>query len=106
MEPQPDGVYAEGIRFGPFATSEGVPNDAGGQYYLVCAGSLTAEAKTLPERSLIRADAGEPTPVFTAGEAGARLLALQFSRASDRPGTDPAKLAARDPAGYVLKTES
>lgn len=105
MEPQDDGVDAEGIRMGPHARGEGPSNDGGGQYYLICAGSLLADGKTLSENSLIRVDAGEPTPNLQAGADGANVLVLQFSRPSDRPGADPAKLAARNPAGYVLKTE-
>ena len=105
MDPQEDGVYAEGIRLGSNAVADGLPNNAGGQYYLVCAGSLIADGKELPERSLIRADPDEETPTLRAGEAGANVLVLQFSRPTERPGSDPRKLAGRDPSGYVLKTE-
>ncbi len=105
MDAQEDGVYAEGIRLGANASAKGIPNDAGGQYYLVCAGSLISGDKTLPERSLIRTNPGEEPPTFQAGELGANILALQFSRPSDRPGSDPKKLAQRDAGGYVLKTE-
>jgi hypothetical protein len=105
MDPQDDGVYAEGIRMGANATVAGIPNQAGGQYYLVCAGMLIAEGKELVERSLIRTNPGEETPTFKAGKLGANVLALQFSRPTDRPGSDPQKLSERDPGGYVLKTE-
>lgn len=105
MEVQADGVYAEGIRLGEDAVAEGIPNDAGGQYYLVCAGSLIADGKELTEKSLIRTNPGEKPPTLQAGPNGANVLALQFSRPSERPGSDPGKLAERDPDGYVLKTE-
>lgn len=105
MAPQEDGVDAEGIRLGAHAQTEGLPNNGGGQYYLVCAGTLIADGKELTERSLIRTEPGEDTPVLKAGPSGANVLALQFSRPSERPGSDPQKLAARDPDGYVLKTE-
>ncbi len=105
MERQEDGVYAEGIRLGANAVADGMPNDAGGQYYLVCSGSLLSDGRDLPERSLIRANRGENTPTLRAGEMGAAVLALQFSRPTDRPGSDPRKLAERNPDGYVLKTE-
>lgn len=105
MEPQADGVFAEGIRLGAGAVAEGLANDAGGQYYLVCSGTLVADGKELTPNSLIRIDAGEPAPTLHAGDAGANVMALQFCRPSDRPGADPNALAARDPDGYVLKTE-
>lgn len=105
MDPQEDGVDAVGIRLGANAVAQGLPNDAGGQYYLVCAGSLVAEGAELPEKSLIRVNPGEETPDLQAGDEGANVLALQFARPSDRPGSDPEKLAARDPGGYVQKTE-
>ncbi len=105
MDVQADGVYAEGIRFGGNAVAEGIPNEAGGQYYLVCAGTLIANGKELTDKSLIRTNPGEKTPTLRAGSSGASVLALQFSRPTDRPGSDPQKLAARDPEGYVLKTE-
>ena len=105
MDPQEDGVDAEGVRMGPHARAEGPSNDGGGQYYLVCAGSLTVDGKALRANSLIRADAGEAAPQLQAGADGANVLVLQFSRPSDRPGANTIKLAARDPAGYVLKTE-
>jgi hypothetical protein len=105
MDPQDDGVDAEGIRLGAHTEAAGLPNNGGGQYYLVCAGTLIADGKELTERSLIRADPGEETPVLRAGPNGAKVLALQFSRPSERPGSDPQKLAVRDPDSYVLKIE-
>lgn len=105
MEPQDDGVFAEGIRLGAEAAAEGLANDGGGQYYLVCAGTLIEDGKELTPNSLIRANPGEPTPTLQAGTSGANVLALQFCRPSDRPGADPHALAEREPGGYVQKTE-
>lgn len=100
-----DGVQAMGFRLGAHAIADGEPSDAGGQYYLVCAGSLIEDDKELPPNSLVRVDPGEPAPRFQAGADGADLLMLQFARPSDRPGSDPAELARRDPDGYVVKQE-
>jgi hypothetical protein len=105
MEPQDDGVHAEGIHLGPNASTPGIQSDAGGQYYLVCGGTLVEKGETLDELSLLHVKAGEETPVLTAGPDGATVLALQFSRPSERPGSDPRKLSDRDPNAYVLKTE-
>lgn len=105
MESQGDGVDAVGIRLGANATADGLWNDGGGQYYLVCAGSIVADGKTLSENSLIRVDPGEETPSLKAGGEGANVLALQFARPSERPGTDFETLAARNSEGYVQKTE-
>ena len=43
----------------------------------------------------------EPAPKLTAGSEGAEVLAMQFGQPSERPGSDPSKLASRDPNGYV-----
>jgi hypothetical protein len=106
MEPQTDGVLAVGIRLGANARAEGLPSDGGGQYYLVCAGALVQDGKALPPQSLMRVEADESTPMLQAGPEGADVLAMQFSRPSERPGSDPSKLAARDADGYVIKKEA
>lgn len=105
MAAQEDEVDAVGIRLGANAIADGLKNDGGGQYYLVCAGSVVVDGKTLAVNSLIRTDPGDATPVFHAGAEGANVLALQFARPSERPGTDLQELAARNPEGYVQKTE-
>ena len=105
MEGQVDGVDAIGIRLGSNAVADGLQNDGGGQYYLVCAGSVVVDGKPLPKNSVIRIDPGEATPVFRSGDEGANVLALQFARPSDRPGADLQGLAARSNDGYVQKTE-
>lgn len=105
MEPQDDGVSAVGIRLGADAEAPGVDSDGGGQYYLVCRGALVADGKELPTHSLMRVDPGETTPTLAAGVDGADVLVLQFSRPSERPGSDPAQLAGRDANGYVHKQE-
>ncbi len=42
----------------------------------------------------------ESAPELRAGAEGADLLVLQFARPSDRPGSNPAELAKRDPGAY------
>ena len=104
MPAQADGVAAMGIRMGAGARAPGFAGGAGrglGQFYLVCAGSLLADGKILSARSLIRVEPDDPALELQAGPVGAQVLALQFSAASDRPGTDPAKLAERASQGYV-----
>lgn len=105
IEKEEDGVQAMGIRLGADAVADGVPSDAGGQYYLVCAGTLVEDGKELPANSLVRVDSGEPTPRFQAGAKGADLLVLQFGRPTDRPGSNPAELASRAADSYVVKQE-
>jgi hypothetical protein len=100
MADQADGVSAVGLRLGAGAAVQGPPSDAGGQYYLVCAGSVSQDSKLLPRHSLIHVAPHESSPMLTAGEDGADILMLQFARPSDRPGSDPKKLAERDPASY------
>lgn len=100
-----DGVQAMGLRLGANAIADGELSDAGGQYYLVCAGALIEDGKELPPNSLVRVDPGEPAPRFQAGADGADLLMLQFALPTDRPGSNPAELAGRDPDSYVVKQE-
>ena len=106
MAPQADGVDAVGIRLGPDASAPGLTSDAGGQYYLVCEGSLIGPDGDLPRNSLMHVEAGEATPVLTAGPDGAEVLILQMARPSERPGSDPSKLAQRDPNAYVQRPDS
>ncbi len=101
MPTQSDGVAAVGIRLGAGARAAGLEPEGRGQFYLVCAGSIVADGRELPERSLIRVEPDEPAITLQAGDDGALVLALQFSAPSDRPGTDPAKLADRAAHGYV-----
>lgn len=104
MPPQDDGVGAFGVTLGANQAVEGPASDGGGQYCLVTDGAVLHDGQEMPRNSLWRVEAGEPAPVFQASADGAAVLILQFSRPSDRPGCDPATLAARDPGGYVQKT--
>ena len=65
------------------------------------AGSIAAGAKVLAERSVIRVEPDDPILQLQAGKDGAQILGLQFAAPSDRPGTDPIKLADRAAQGYV-----
>lgn len=100
MGEQADGVDARGFRLGAGAAMTGPSSDAGGQYYLICAGEVEQDSKTLPQWSLIHVAPGEAAPLLTAGPEGADVLVLQFARPSDRPGSNPAELAKRDPNAY------
>jgi hypothetical protein len=105
MSGQADGALALGLRLGPGAETRGPVSDAGGQYYLVCEGEVRQAGRALPRRSLIHVPVGEPTPVLHAGETGADVLVLQFARPSERPGSDPSVLAARDPNAYMRRPD-
>lgn len=98
MERQEDGVAAVGFRLGAGARTSGMAAEGKGQFYLVCAGSIMANGKVLGANSIVRVEPDEPTLDLAAGDEGAQVLALQFAAPSDRPGTDPAKLAGR--SGY------
>ena len=100
MDEQGDGVGAKGFRLGAGGSMTGPASDGGGQYYLVCEGEVTHNGKILPQWSLAHVMPGEAAPVMQAGAEGADVLVLQFSRPSDRPGSNPAELAKRDPAAY------
>ena len=98
MAAQDDGVAAMGLRLGPDTSTEGFASDGGGQYYVVCGGSVIQDGKELPPMSLLYVAPGEAAPILTAGADGAALLMAQFSRPTERPGSNPAELAKRQ--GY------
>jgi len=102
---QPDGVDAIGIRLGADAQCAGPASIGGGQYYLVCEGEAWQNDMHLPRRSLIHVPTGDDAPVLRAGVDGADILVLQFSRPSDRPGSDPKDLAKRDPNDYMQRPD-
>jgi redox-sensitive bicupin YhaK (pirin superfamily) len=79
MEAQDDGVDAVGIRLGANAQTQGPVSNGGGQYILVCGGTLLENGKAMAENSLIRVEAGEPAPVLQAGPDGADVLVMQFA---------------------------
>lgn len=70
-------------------------SDGGGQYFIVFKGSVANGAETLGPLSLIHRDAGDAAATFVAGGAGAQIVLLQFPKASERPGSDPANLGGR-----------
>ena len=82
-----DGVKVIALRLGANAKASGEPTTAGGQYYLVCSGTLLNEGREYSARTLINVAAGEATPVLQAGPQGAEVLVLQLPRPSDRPGS-------------------
>ena len=105
MDSEQDGVHAVGIRLGADAETTGPASDAGGQYYLVCRGSVHQGDRVLDTDSMIRIEPGEAPPALRAGDDGADVLVLQFGRPSDRPGSDPSRMGDRDPDGYVMRPE-
>jgi hypothetical protein len=82
-----DGVKVVGLRLGAHARASGEPATAGGQYYLVCSGSLVNDGREYAPRSLVRVESGEATPMLQAGPQGAEVLILQLPRPSGRPGS-------------------
>ena len=105
MADQADGVNAIGIRLGGGAVADGVPSDGGGQYYVVCEGEVIQDGRTLPRHSVVQVGADELPPALRAGAQGADVLIVQFARPSERPGSNPQKLAARDPHAYMKRPD-
>lgn len=105
MEAQTDGVLALAVHLGANARRDALSSTGGGQYYLVCAGVLVQGGQRLGRNSLFRCDADEMPLELTAGPQGCSLLVVQFATPTDRPGSDPEKLAHRDPAGYVVRKD-
>jgi hypothetical protein len=105
MEPEADGIYAEGLRLGAKAIAEGLDTHAGCHFYLVCAGSLNQDGKTLPPNSIIHMELGEAAPKLRAGPDGACVLAMRFPRPTERPGSDPGKLGGRSEADYHMRPD-
>ncbi len=101
MPSQPDGVRVTGIRLAADVEAGGIPAE-GGQYYLVCSGTILQDGKTLPQFSLMRVEAGEAPPALQAGPDGAEVLVVQFANPSQRIGSDPGQLAHRA-EGYMKR---
>lgn len=102
MPEQQDHVKAVGYWLGPEARLATESDVGGGRYYLVCAGAVRSRDKVLTRHSVIHISSGEPTETLVATDEGAAVLALQFAVPSERPGSDPSKLAARDPDSYRM----
>ncbi len=105
MSAHSDGLFALGLYLGANARRDAASSAGGGQYYLVCDGALVHDEQLLGRHSLLRVNAGETPPALTAGPDGCSVLFLQFAAPSARPGSDPSALAARDPAGYVVRKD-
>lgn len=90
-----DGIRGDGMHLGPGSPLDDEPALGAGQYLVVLAGSLMHAGRTLSPLSVIFADADEPVAGFTAGPEGAKVIRLRFPRATERPGSDPKKLARR-----------
>ena len=101
MEEQPDGVAAFGFRMGQGGELKSPPSNAGGQYFLVCAGDVEVNRKILDRHSLVHVNSGEKALAFKAGENGALILCLQFAKPSKRPGSNPKEHSKRDPNSFV-----
>jgi hypothetical protein len=94
-----DGLAIAQLRMGPGAQAEGYAPE-GGQYMLVCAGSLVDGDKEFERQALLLLNVGEPAPQLRAGPAGALVVVMQFPRPTERKGSDPRVLAER-PDHYV-----
>ena len=90
-----DGARVVGVSLAANASFNSDPADAGGQYYVVCKGTLLHEGAELPELTVIQVEAGEAPPRLTAGSGGAQVLLAQLPRASSRLGSDVRELAKR-----------
>ena len=92
MAPQDDGVDALGLRLGPRARAEGPPSDAGGQYYLVCGGTLERDGESfeteLGERDLISVPPGVYRGLVNEGEEEA-LMCVMLGASRPRIPTYP-----------------
>lgn len=98
LQESDDGLCMVGFRLAPHATATPPHSNGGGQFYLICSGSLVHENQSLPTQSLIYVEAGEESPQLHAGPEGAEVMLLQFPKASARPGSDPRELAKRAPS--------
>lgn len=96
-----DGVKVVGLRLGANASASGEPTTAGGQYYLVCTGTLVHEGREYGSRTLINVAPGEATPVLKAGSQGAEILVMQLPRPSERPGARLKTAADLEGASYT-----
>jgi hypothetical protein len=78
IERHEDGLAASALRLAPNEiTSSLDPSGSGGQYVLVCDGSLRYEGRDIPAESLIWIDADEGPVTIAAGDDGAMVLVLQ-----------------------------
>jgi hypothetical protein len=102
-----DGMFASRLQLGARTSGAGAPSDGGGQYVLVCAGSLVQAGTKLPPMSLLYVEPGAAAQSFQAGDEGADLLVMQFPKPSDRPGSTPhapdAKIEYKLPPGTTIE---
>ena len=99
---QDDGLAVTAVRLAPNGAHEPAPAGGGGQFLLICRGTVTQPGMAFPRLSLFQMDSGELSPHFAAGPEGADILMLQFARPSGRRGSDPSALAARSSGSYDL----
>ena len=97
-----DRLRVVGLRIGAGAEIKSEPSDGGGQYLLVCDGTVTIDGKNLPQESMIRVEAGEEAPVIKTGAAGAQVLVMQFGKTTARLGSGLASRAFPPPKEYKL----
>ena len=105
--PQDDGVSAHALHLGARALCEAPAPVGHGRFALVCAGALVDEdGRQLGPEALSHQPTGGPATRLRAGDVGAIVMLLGFGRPGERPGSNPAQLAARDPGGYIARDES
>jgi hypothetical protein len=95
FQPYDDRLQVLAYYLGPNAETDSIPSDGGGQYHLVGSGALLDGKRELPLHSLIRTERGEPSPYYNAGPEGASVLCMQFPAPTERPGSDPNKMARK-----------
>lgn len=100
MQLEPDGVFCAGIRLGPGTPLTQLGRNVSGQYYVVFSGSIVTCEGTLGPMGLLFLDADEAMPDVQAGDGGCELLLLEFPSASQRRGSDPARLQDREAYVY------
>jgi len=86
--PEPDGLGAWRIAVPPLATATGPdPRSGRGQSYVVLAGQMIFEGKTLPTRSCLFVHPDDGSLEIVAGPEGVEVLCLQYPRQDGEPAS-------------------
>lgn len=86
IETEADGLGACLVRLPPLASWSGpAPGTGGGQFYLVLAGGVRLDDRSLGALALIHVGADDAPPHLAAGDGGAEVLVMQFPRHEGAP---------------------